>query len=376
MTSVQWLADNGKIDKNPVVDCVREWVKTGRKLSEMAILVRLFATAPSIELALLSNGIAYRLSGGVTVLDSFEARVLSDLLLLADGKYNQIPADEKRDVVQRILSFPHAGLNAEQFNGLINDITNSGITIPEGIRKAMPSLPGFIAARLQRVGHALESLVEDKSKSPYELLSGYLVDTECYKRLTEMAAKPEDAETQITTLQAFTDFCRLQGNSINELLATIGQMREAQHQTTGNRTDAVLITSVHRAKGLEWPHVLMPALAESTFPYEREGKFVDIESERRLFYVGMTRAQELLTLISPEDPSLREALSKGSSRAPSGIEGNSKRASRFLYEADLRNSSILGRAISNQSDYTDLPKDNAELYNSYLKLAGSTFRIG
>ena len=100
-----------------------------------------------------------------------------------------------------------------------------------------------------------------------------------------------------------------------------------------NKGEALLITSVHRSKGLEWPFVIMPSLTQGKFPYiPRDGKSFSIEDERRLFYVAMTRAEEKLVMICPNDRRLSKYLGKGSDQPPEALEPDPSTASRFVCE--------------------------------------------
>src|SRR6185369_12258650 len=90
-------------------------------------------------------------------------------------------------------------------------------------------------------------------------------------------------------------------------------------------------TSCHRAKGLEWPLVILPELTDGSFPVIRDGSGdAEIEDERRLFYVAATRAKERLALLAPMDQALITSSRTGRSDPPSH-----PLASRFLYEANL-----------------------------------------
>lgn len=135
------------------------------------------------------------------------------------------------------------------------------------------------------------------------------------------------------------------------------------------RGNGVLITSVHRAKGLEWPHVILPELAEGRFPaYDTQrNKAPDerlIEQERRLFYVGVTRARERLTMIAPKDAALLRQLARKSDvqrKIP-----RSPKASRFLYEARV---DICRRllACADQEDIAWLRANGNEIDLRYLQ---------
>ena len=95
---------------------------------------------------------------------------------------------------------------------------------------------------------------------------------------------------------------------------------ESNHQRCKGRAELVTLTTIYRAKGLEWPVVLLPGISEGTLPYERRADCqsalqAGLAEERRLLYVAITRAQERLHLFAPADRPL----------------------SRFLQEADAEN---------------------------------------
>ena len=101
---------------------------------------------------------------------------------------------------------------------------------------------------------------------------------------------------------------------------------------------------MHRAKGLEWPLVILPGLSEGSFPFfrEREGAAQELEDERRLFYVAITRAIEELVCIHPIDAELKRGIERRSSKA----WGDKMRASRFLYEMNGGLSEALGKILN------------------------------
>ena len=134
----------------------------------------------------------------------------------------------------------------------------------------------------------------------------------------------------------------------------------------------MLVTSVHRSKGLEWPHVILTELADGKFP-AFSGKSPSpetLEEERRLFYVAMTRAQEKLTLVAPWDRELSKSMKdkKGAT-----LQRGTMYASRFLYEANLQLSREMGNAIhkgeSPRVGYTAMPTKVADRYLQDLETA-------
>ncbi|MCI5120401.1 MAG: ATP-dependent helicase, partial [Candidatus Electrothrix sp. AUS4] len=162
-------------------------------------------------------------------------------------------------------------------------------------------------------------------------------------------SRPALAENKIKSCQAFVRFAQKTGKSVEKFLLEIEELAaKGAAKSPGGQQEGILITSIHRAKGLEWPLVILPGLEEGIVPFgqdREEQEAGDIEDERRLFYVGMTRAKEQLFLTYPQDSRLERRKKAGDSRSPVSTEKGAYPASCFLYEANLDFSEGLGGAI-------------------------------
>ncbi|MCI5220967.1 MAG: ATP-dependent helicase [Candidatus Electrothrix sp. LOE2] len=151
------------------------------------------------------------------------------------------------------------------------------------------------------------------------------------------------------TCQSFVRFARNTGLSVTDFLDEIERLADkGTGKDFAGEQDSLLITSIHRAKGLEWPLVILPGLEEGAVPFRQdkgEQESEDIEDERRLFYVAMTRAKEELCLLYPRDRRLEHRKKAGDSRSPITTEHGGCPASCFLYEANLDFSDHLGGRI-------------------------------
>ena len=135
------------------------------------------------------------------------------------------------------------------------------------------------------------------------------------------------------------------------------------------------ITSIHKAKGLEWPVVIIPALSARYYPYEAEGTFTtksSEESERRLFYVAMTRAKEDLYLIAP--PTWNSQQGNKNSKTQNEVQQTKDWPSKFLREADFELCQQAGELIESGeilSEPKELdaiqPKKSQSLLERYSK---------
>ena len=130
-------------------------------------------------------------------------------------------------------------------------------------------------------------------------------------------------------------------------------------QDVNKKDTGVLITSIHRAKGLEWPTVILPELSEGVFP----ASDADIDDERRLFYVATTRAREQLIMICPFDRNLVAWTLAEKGGVP---DATLRLASRFLYESNLSVAQRIGSALDAGHPPSPALTDPAAGGNRYL----------
>ncbi|WP_045861666.1 ATP-dependent helicase [Teredinibacter purpureus] len=366
---------SGPIPQTALIKSIQDELDRKRPLSDFAILVRLFSMTPPIELALMRAGIPYRLEGRLPVFDLQEVSALTNLLRLAANTLFTRPKDYVIEALTGIFLLPHPGISLSNTKQIVEAISQSPNNIIEIVANAVAELPTFMSSRLNRKADAIHTLMIRNDWTAQDALTTYLEMTECRKCIQEMSLNAEDAEVVVAAIDAYIDFCESKSVTTLVLIDLIESLRSEQKSRSENR-NTVLITSVHRSKGLEWPVVLLPRLAEGYFPYIRDDGSVDIQSERRLFYVGMTRAIEKLVLVVPPDEHLASAFQLRTSAVPVGLHGNNKRASRFIYEANLRLSIELGQTLYSSTPYCDIETaSDPTVINKYLTRVGAQFRI-
>ena len=163
-----------------------------------------------------------------------------------------------------------------------------------------------------------------------DFLSEVMSRTNLRKDIEKNVPDPREAAEKLRMLDQIVVLARERRESPAAFAAFLDRLT-AEYSDSAADSDRVLITSCHRAKGLEWSMVILPELADGSFPVLRTGwTEQDLEDERRLFYVAATRAIERLVLLAPMDPRLLSASNKGVATAP-----DAPIASRFLYEANL-----------------------------------------
>jgi len=364
--------------KHPVVSVLSEWRGKKRSLGDAVVLVRLFAQSVPVELALLEAGIKYRLEGNAQVFDCPEVLALTGYLKLVLGTMDEDDRESRQQMLTAMLSQPHLGIKREDMALLVKSIAEN----PGGAAELLCSwstsgnlgnsdLPPFIRKRFEETAANWRWLAGCSSSGRAEILLKQIVEKlKLYDFYHNFTARSATAENRVKTCQAFINFAASQKLSIRQFLKKIKEF-----QVTGREAaeEALLITSVHRSKGLEWPLVILPGLEEGAFPFyrERESGIDDLEDERRLFYVAMTRAIEQVVCIHPVDAELKRCITKCCGKIP----GQMVRASRFLYEANPGLSVCLGEILSDVHADRTVTADDTTIAKEYLHAVGTSVQL-
>ena len=359
---------------HPVLAVLDQWQKEGRSLGEAVVLVRLFAQSVPVELALLEAGIAYRLEGNNQVFDCQEILALVGYLQLVAGTLAATDMPTRTATFVAMLGQPHVGLKREELELLAKKLAENPHGAVQILRDCSGGdLPPFLRKRfIDTADNWRQLTLLAESGAAAGILKIIVEKLKLYDFYDTFSARTATAENRVKTCQAFIDFAAGQRLSVVELLEKVAGFRAAGQSPTA---DGLLITSVHRAKGLEWPLVILPGLEEGSFPFYRRQnvEIVEFEDERRLFYVAMTRAIERLVLIHPVDARFRSAMARGGSKYP----GISAPASRFLYEARPGFSADLGEVLHGREKAGKkvLGGLEREIVNSYLQAVGSELQF-
>ena len=355
---------------HPILAILDGWQQQGRSLREAAALVRLFAMSVPLELALLEAGIPYTLLGHERVFQCPEIMALTGFLSLIHGRREMTP-----ESAEAMLSNPHLGLKREKLETLARSIAANPRQAPELILGQISrDTPPFIKRQMESRAVAWKEIQGlPTSTKAHDLLSVVINKTGLFEFYHSFSTRLSQAENRIRTCQAFLGFARRRNCSLAPFLDEIDRLRHAA--TPEPEANALLITSIHRAKGLEWPLVIVPGLSDGAFPLlddQPESVLANQEDERRLCYVAMTRAREQLFLLHPPDPRLLKQQESGTGHFITP-EDDTPRASRFLYEANLGLSSRLGAALhAEPAERKGVFASDCETANSYLTAIGSS----
>jgi DNA helicase-2/ATP-dependent DNA helicase PcrA len=341
---IDYYKEEGRFG-SAVADRIKKIHKKNNKLSDIAILIRLYSFSTEIELALLKRNIPYRLEGGSTVFEKREVSALISILELSQGTLYEHDDTSLCKKLNNILSLCFFGIKIEIKAGQLSLLRDNRGALSNLILKYdSPNLSKFKKERLYALSACLKALDKDKRSTlkPEDILNSFIKQNEV-KRLVELfAVRNEDSDNKMYTINSFISFIKGINSNTEDVLS------EVSHYS--NRDDLsierVIISTVHKSKGLEWKHVVVPGLEDGLFPYTKKENNVDIESERRLFYVASTRCIEGLYYICPQDRALELQVNNGRFKYPLDPV-----ASRFVYEAKVHEAKeIVSKGISKESD--------------------------
>ncbi|EEX64294.1 DNA helicase II [Vibrio metoecus] len=284
-----------------VVSKIKGWQEQGGTLTDCAILYRNNAQSRVLEEALLQASLAYRIYGGMRF---FERQEIKDAL-----SYLRLINNRNDDTAfERVINTPPRGLGDKTLDTIRFAARDRGCTLWDASIGLLNDqvLTGRAAGALSRFVELINALEEEGIDMPLHVLTDHAVKTsglfEMYQQekgekskarienleelvtATRQFEKPEEAQ-EMTTLTAFLTHAALEA----------GEGQADEHD------DAVQLMTLHSAKGLEFPQVFMVGVEEGMFPSQMSAEEAGrLEEERRLCYVGMTRAMQKLYITYAE----------------------------------------------------------------------------
>lgn len=353
----------------PVVDAIRNSQEQNRPLSEIAILLREYSHSVSVEAALLRNNVPYRIVGAEPFFNRTEILAVRGYLQLACG-LEKLESGLLRAAINAMLRVPGLFLRSDLIEHLTENIAMTPASAAEILQQCQQSLAasygqsGFIKTRKLR--EAIENwryfIRQSDTMRADAFLESMVRKLDLYAYFTRNGSKSSQSNERMSMVQQIIQTARLNRFTVRGLVDYLDNLN-ARYESIDRDTEHVLVTSVHRAKGLDWPHVILPELAEGKFPsIKDQAESDEIEDERRLFYVALTRAKELLTLICPKDPVLQKWSNEFKVGHP---DIKSITASRFLYEGNIFGSVLVGRQLHGK-DHLLMPADSP-LFAKYRK---------
>ncbi|MGO1580026.1 MAG: ATP-dependent helicase [Peptoniphilaceae bacterium] len=289
-------------EEKDVVNKILQLNYKGYDYSDMAILYRTNAQSRGFEESLVRETIPYKIVGGLRFYDRKEVK---DII-----SYLKAIQNSKDDVaIKRIINVPKRGIGASSLEKIENYASENNLSIFEVIDslKENDDLNLRAEKNIRQFANLLNLLINHRDELSVSKLiekviyeSGYVADLE-NDNTVESRTRIENIKELITTAVDFERSNPL-GN-LEEFLSGISLLSELDK--TKDKNNAVQLMTVHAAKGLEFKIVFLVGMEENLFPTSRAlDNDEDIEEERRLCYVAVTRAEELLFISSAQNRTL------------------------------------------------------------------------
>ncbi|MGI9050669.1 MAG: ATP-dependent helicase [Rubrobacteraceae bacterium] len=274
-----------------VVSEMQSLMDSGVSLRDIAAFYRTNAQSRALEDVLVREGVLYQVVGGVKFYERAEIRDAMAYLSVVSN-----PADSGS--LERIINVPKRGLGATSVARLQEHAGREGISLYDALAEAAEAgLSGKARKSCGEVRDLFEGWrVAAREVRPAEIIRAVL-DESGYKRELE-AEKTIEAESRLENLEelinAAGEYERVEPDpTLDGFLQEQALYSEAD-KAVGE--GSVTLMTLHNAKGLEYRHVFVVGMEEGTFPHARSLDEQNLEEERRLCYVGITRAMETLTL--------------------------------------------------------------------------------
>ena len=290
-----------------VVESICAKVREGWNYNDIAVLYRTNAQSRVLEEKLIYRNVPYRIYGGVNFYQRKEIKdILAYLKTIDNGMDSQ--------AVKRIINVPRRGIGATTIERIQEYADLHDISFWDALCQAS-DIPD-IGRALGKLEAFVTMILGFKAKLQYislqELADTIISDIGYYEYLAENETKDEVAQRQenidelINKIVAFEEDEENENKSLSEFLSEVALIADIDNlDESGNQ---VMLMTLHSAKGLEFPIVYMTGLEDGLFPSYMtivSDDPTDIEEERRLCYVGITRAKKELTISSAKQRMVR-----------------------------------------------------------------------
>jgi DNA helicase II / ATP-dependent DNA helicase PcrA len=326
---VVMTAENEQEEARKVVDRIRE-VKMTRGFfnKDIGILYRTNAQSRVMEDELRRAGIIYKVFGGLSF---YKRKEIKDVLAYLRLAINQ----NDEEAIKRVINYPQRGIGDTSVAKLLVGATENGLTLFEALQKSKVLGMGRAAAPLDEFVTLIKLFRREAEREDawkvVDLVarqSGILKDLH-RENTTESLSRWENVQELINAARQFSE--QSEDKSLSAFLAEVSLFTDQDENA--NSDDFVSLMTIHASKGLEFKGVFVVGMEEDLFPSQMGSQTKDdLEEERRLFYVAITRAEKVLTLSHAQ---MRFRFGQTVSNGPS----------RFLDEVDARFVQRQGRPV-------------------------------
>lgn len=274
---------------------VQERSSKGYNYNDFAILYRTNAQSRAMEEALRKLNVPYKIYGGLSF---YQRKEIKDLIAYFRLTFN--PADE--EAIKRVINYPKRGLGDTTVEKISVAADQHNITMWQVICNPQQYIPGRVANQLNDFAVMIQSFAaESKKQDAYETALYIAQHSGILKELhsdqsEEGRGRHENIQELLNGIKEFGEREDIEDRSLAVFMQDIALLTNDDKADDKNK-DTVSLMTIHSSKGLEFKNVFVVGLEENLFPSQMSlNSRTDLEEERRLFYVAVTRAEKKLTL--------------------------------------------------------------------------------
>ncbi len=289
---------NDREEANYVVsELQKQQLEVAGSWKRFAIIFRMNAQSRLFEEQLRRLQIPYRIIGGRSF---FERREVKDLLAYLAGLAN--PNDDLN--LLRIINTPARGIGATTIDLAVAESNQAKTSIfatlqSSGFQELLSAKTGTAVRAFIELIDRYETQIHQPLVELASIAAALLEEIRYPEELRRSCKTPEEAlnreENVRELVRTLADYQRRSTEGLSGFLAEVALDQEREEETDTDKDGVTLIT-FHAAKGLEFPHVFLIGLEEGILPHDRSKLEGNLDEERRLFYVGITRAMQTLTI--------------------------------------------------------------------------------
>lgn len=291
-----YTAQNEFDEAAHIASIIGDNLKNGAKLRDHAILYRMNAQSSPIETYFARAGIPYKIIGGQRFFDRKEVK---DIIA-----YMSIVANRKDDLrLRRIINEPSRKIGGVTIDALAASAADAGLSILEYIGTALESGTGKISPSVIGFYQIYCKLCQKAAELPMDVFVTEIIDITGYGAMLEAQeeegkARLENIGQLVSSVKTYADQRGAEA-SLEGYLEEVALISDLDSYEEG--ADVIVMMTMHSAKGLEFDYVFIVGMEDGIFPSEMcRYSDDDLEEERRLCYVGLTRAKKQLYLSSAE----------------------------------------------------------------------------
>ena len=282
---------DGRAQANEILKIVNQAHEFGYRYSDIAVLYRSHFQSIDIQMTLARMKVPYRITSGIGVFEQIHVKdVLAYLRLLVN------PADEL-SFLRLVQLFPGVGEKSAKVYW-----EKLGRSFDGNSKECREALHGLLGAKAKPIWPPLAKAFECAKEHIEEDAVGEVIEDFCDFFYEDYLRKEweQDAEDRLDDLKELA--AQIAGNEggLEAFLADVALMTNLDVRRNDSELDRVTLSTVHQAKGMEWPVVIVPWLSEGMFPSAKASEEGRMDEERRLFYVVVTRAKDQLYLFTPQ----------------------------------------------------------------------------